>query len=614
MFVIDNGDAIRGIAEVATQLDFIVNGYVGTTATQLADGRLGTAEADLYLSGADATVVTSITIVNTDTAARTFTLYLKPSAGTSRAISPVSLDLGIGFSFYTDGQRIVVMDLNGRVVTTQALSDASPNTIEPDDAASSGTGTLASREDHEHAIVGAAPSELASVQAAGEGSSTSFARADHGHQIQHSIADNHLVTVDHVTPADDDYAKFTASGLEGRSYAEVKADLDLEIGTDVLAQQTIGIADNNLLEVDHVSPADDDYAKFTLNGLEGRSYSEVKTDLSLNNVENTVHSTDAHTMTIDGRDVSADGSKLDGVETSADVTDATNVAAAGAVMDADFAAADEVMVGTGAGTHGQVTLAASQFLAKKAAGAATNVTAAEARTILNVADGADVVGPASSTDNEIARQHSTTGKVLQTYTSNPPTISDTGDVNIDGDLDVENIVVSGNVDGKDVSGLATAAESVAAVEAAGLTFAENKGIILDAVLSADGKYSGITEAGTAGAALAFGDIVYLAVADSRWELAKADAAATSKGKIGMVVLAANGDGDATTILLYGKIRAATLPALTVGAPVHISAATAGDVVVAAPTGTTNFVVRIIGYGNTAEDLFFCPDNTYVELA
>ena len=84
--------------------------------------------------------------------------------------------------------------------------------------------------------------------------------------------------------------------------------------------------------------------------------------------------------------------KLDGIEASADVTDATNVAAAGAVMDADFTAADEIMIGTGAGTHGQVTLAASQLLGKKAAGAATNLTATEARAILNVADGADVTG------------------------------------------------------------------------------------------------------------------------------------------------------------------------------------------------------------------------------
>ena len=129
MLVIDNGDAIRGIAEVATQLDFIVNGYVGTTATQLADGQMASTEGDLYASGADATVVTSITIVNTDSAARTFTLYLKPSGGTSRAISPVSLDLGIGHSFYTDGQRMAVRDKNGREITAlggEAVTLTSP--------------------------------------------------------------------------------------------------------------------------------------------------------------------------------------------------------------------------------------------------------------------------------------------------------------------------------------------------------------------------------------------------------------------------------------------------------------------------------------------------------
>jgi len=40
----------------------------------------------------------------------------------------------------------------------------------------------------------------------------------------------------------------------------------------------------------------------------------------------------AGAQTVDGRDVSADGSKLDGIEALADVTDAANVAAAGALM------------------------------------------------------------------------------------------------------------------------------------------------------------------------------------------------------------------------------------------------------------------------------------------
>ena len=38
---------------------------------------------------------------------------------------------------------------------------------------------------------------------------------------------------------------------------------------------------------------------------------------------------------VDGRDVSADGTKLDGIEASADVTDAANVTAAGALMDSE---------------------------------------------------------------------------------------------------------------------------------------------------------------------------------------------------------------------------------------------------------------------------------------
>jgi len=56
--------------------------------------------------------------------------------------------------------------------------------------------------------------------------------------------------------------------------------LGLVIGTDVLAEQTIGIADDNLVEVDG-SPNDDEYARFTANGIEGRTESEFKGDFNL---------------------------------------------------------------------------------------------------------------------------------------------------------------------------------------------------------------------------------------------------------------------------------------------------------------------------------------------
>lgn len=73
----------------------------------------------------------------------------------------------------------------------------------------------------------AAASEIAGVQAAATGTAHTLARADHTHQIQHGITDNHLLTVDQADAADNDFAKFTANGLEGRSYAEVKSDLGL---------------------------------------------------------------------------------------------------------------------------------------------------------------------------------------------------------------------------------------------------------------------------------------------------------------------------------------------------------------------------------------------------
>ena len=143
-----------------------------------------------------------------------------------------------------------------------------------------------------------------------------------------------------------------------------------------------------------------------------------------------------------------------------------------------------------------------------------------------------------------------------------------------------------------------------------ITLAENTSIALDPAGSADGKYTGITIAGTAGATLAFGDLIYLAVADSRWELADADATATAGTPlIGMCVLAAAADADPTTILLYGQIRAdAKFPALTIGAPVYVGE-TAGAIQVAIPTGADN-VIRVVGRALTADEILFNPSQDH----
>jgi len=139
---------------------------------------------------------------------------------------------------------------------------------------------------------------------------------------------------------------------------------------------------------------------------------------------------------------------------------------------------------------------------------------------------------------------------------------------------------------------------------------------LNPTLSATGTWSGITETGTAGATLAFGNVCYFDGATSKWKLAKSDVVATSAGLLGMCVLAANADA-ATEMLLIGKIRFTSFPTLAPGAPNYISAATAGAVVAGAIGATTNQpaatdnVIRVIGHSKTADVLYFNPSSDYI---
>jgi len=204
--------------------------------------------------------------------------------------------------------------------------------------------------------------------------------------------------------------------------------------------------------------------------------------------------------------------------------------------------------------------------------------------------------------------------------------SDGGTVILDGSV-TSSTLTSGRVTFASTSGLLvddldltfstdtlTATKIGATTLAGTATLAENSSVAYDPAGSADGKYSGITVAGTAGAVLAFGDLIALDVTDSRWELADANSAAAadgdSRGIIGICVLAAAGDGSATTILLHGIVRADTaFPALTVAAPAYISE-TAGDIVTAQPV-TTDAVIRIAGFALTADELYFDPSNDYI---
>jgi hypothetical protein len=139
--------------------------------------------------------------------------------------------------------------------------------------------------------------------------------------------------------------------------------------------------------------------------------------------------------------------------------------------------------------------------------------------------------------------------------------------------------------------------------------------IIANALPADGAYVGTTIPGVLGETVAFGELVYLKAADSRWWKAQANVTATSGAvHVGYCVIAGNAAG-ATAILTSGIIRADGLfDTFTISAPVHISAATAGKTVTAAPSGTTGFVVRIVGHALDDNTVHVNISNDYVELA
>ena len=75
--------------------------------------------------------------------------------------------------------------------------------------------------------------------------------------------------------ADDDFLRVDGTAIEGRSASEVLSDIGGQ------ASLTFGISNTNAVKIDSASVADDEFARFTANGLESRSASEVRSDIGL---------------------------------------------------------------------------------------------------------------------------------------------------------------------------------------------------------------------------------------------------------------------------------------------------------------------------------------------
>jgi hypothetical protein len=123
----------------------------------------------------------------------------------------------------------------------------------------------------------------------------------------------------------------------------------------------------------------------------------------------------------------------------------------------------------------------------------------------------------------------------------------------------------------------------------------------------DGTATGeMTNQFNAGYTTVLGDLVYLD-SSATWQKCDANASATYKGLLGIVLTGSITSGNPVNVLLNGWAYMATaFPTFTVGAEVYMSE-TAGAVTATAPT-TTDATTRIIGFAFHADKIRFCPAN------
>jgi len=269
------GDVDGGTFAPESDGDFTYNPSTGTVAATHFDGELEGADVDI----ANATAETSI-------ASDDLILIYDTSATANRAMTRGNFVTGIGA---------------GQAVTFDIGDDGGNDSTD--------VGEIATTGDTNSIFTESSPDKI--LIAVGNNWPTADEAVAAASQV---ITDNAIATVDDADAADNDFAKFTADGLEGRSYAEVRQDLgidsaanletslslgayasdllgttseanfketvNLEIGTDVLAQQAIGITDNYLLEVDG-SPNSGEAAVFTASGINGLSEAEFKTAFNM---------------------------------------------------------------------------------------------------------------------------------------------------------------------------------------------------------------------------------------------------------------------------------------------------------------------------------------------
>lgn len=144
---------------------------------------------------------------------------------------------GTGDTSYTNGQ-LLIGNTSGNTLAKATLTGGTGVTV------TDGAGSITIDADNNGTVTSVAAGnglDFTSITATGSvtmgtpgtltsATSDAVTATSHTHAITSGIADTNIVKVNDADAADDDYAKFTASGVEGRDFSEVRTDLGLVSG------------------------------------------------------------------------------------------------------------------------------------------------------------------------------------------------------------------------------------------------------------------------------------------------------------------------------------------------------------------------------------------------
>jgi hypothetical protein len=380
--------------------------------TAIVSGDTLTANRILTLIIGDA--ARQITLSGNPTLADWFDQSVKTTASPTFA-NITDSGLTVSLPVFTDGDKKLV---SKSIADTLLALNVEAGADVTDATNVNAAGAVMESDYNVHSILAATADDTPAALTVGEQTVVGRLSGENISAVTIGIADNNIVQIDSADAATGEYAKFTANGLQSKSLSETAADIK-----DQFPQ---AITDNHVVTVDQDGAADNDFAKFTANGLEGRSYTEVKQDLDLEIGIDVAAQTHASQHAVGGADTilpadpGADKFLMwdddPGVLVWADASGGGGDVATDTIWDA----AGDLAVGTGANTAAKVNIGAEEVVARIGAGNIDGITMAE-QTVLGRLTGGSIddvaIGIADNNIVQIDSADAATGEYAK-FTAN----------------------------------------------------------------------------------------------------------------------------------------------------------------------------------------------------